>query len=378
MVISLPGTFGEAFALTDRRALVIRELESRSGYQVFSYAMDRINGAEAVSSGTGGYIELKLAEPVSQADTARVCFASYELGKFELAAERVCELAASQPDEPTPPETVPSDAPPLACQGCGAPTSDRDAFCSKCGRQMMMICSVCSARSPAGSDYCTYCGSHMAEFVPSCPKCGSRIQFGASFCSECGSMIAHRCVACGAMIAPHWKYCPGCGRLLGSDKVDAGTARSMRTRLKGIRDSLRGQGAEGEPADSQPPSPAADLTAEQHNSRGRELFDGERVEEAMREFEVAASLDPSNPSYHCNLAVAYDESGRDEDALEEYERALELDPNDLTALLSLGYMYSERDDFEKARSTWSKILTIAPDSAEAQEVRGNIKHQEQL
>lgn len=377
-MISLPGSFGEGFALTDRRALVIRELDSGSGFEVFSYAVGRINGAEAVSSGTGGYIELKLDEPVSQADTARVYFPSYELSKFKSAAQRVSELVASQPDEPAPAEAGPTRAAQLACQGCGAPASDRDTFCSKCGRQMMIICSVCSARSPVGSEHCTHCGSQMVEFVPSCPKCGCRIQSGASFCSECGSIIAQRCALCGSMIVPDWKYCVGCGRQLGSDRVDAGAARSMQTRLRHIRDSLRGQGAAPPAEGRSASSDAADRTAEQHNARGRELFENEQIQQAVREFEVAASLDPSNPSYHCNLAVAYDEAGRDEDALEEYERTLELDPDDLTALLSLGYMYSEQDDFEKARATWSKILVIAPDSAEAQEVRGNIKHQDQL
>ncbi len=377
VVISLPGAFGEAFALTDKRALVIRELDSRSGYQVFSYANGRINGAEAVSSGTGGYIELRLAEPVSQADMARVYFPSYELSKFTAAAEHIRALSAEQPDQPARPRAVSTETPADGCQACGEPILAGDTFCSKCGRQVMIICSICSARSPAGSDYCTRCGSKMVEFDPNCPRCGGRIQWAASFCSDCGSIVDHRCAACGSMFARDWKYCVSCGRELGSDKVDAGTARSMRARLDGIRDSMQGR-ASTESSDDETDSPDTDATAEELNARGRELFDSDHVDEAIHAFERAASLDPSNPSYHCNLAVAYDEADRDEEALEEYERTLELDPNDLTALLSLGYMYSERDDFERARSTWSKILAIAPDSAEAQEVRNNIKHQEQL
>ena len=85
-----------------------------------------------------------------------------------------------------------------------------------------------------------------------------------------------------------------------------------------------------------------------------------------------------NATYHCNLAVALDEADRDEEALIEYEKTLQLDPNDLTALLSLGYMYNENFEMEKAQEVWQRVLNVAPDSAEAQEVRDNLRHQEEL
>lgn len=377
VLISLPGSFGEAFVVTDRRALVIRERDNGAQFDVYSRVLTGITGVQATSSRTGGCIELALREPPPDQDHARVYFPSYEMKKFQSAAEYVTDLLESlpQPVEAAPvPEALSSGKP--TCPECQASVSDRDTFCPNCGRRLLAICSVCSAGSPSGSDYCTRCGSKMVEFGPICEKCGGRIHWGAAFCSDCGSLIAQRCAACGSMIAPGREYCTACGRQLGSDRVDAGVARSMSTRLRSARESVMDSAEAGasEPVDS----PRALSPAEQHNTRGRELFEDEQIEDAIVEFEEAVRQEPSNASYRCNLAVAYDEAGRDDDALKEYKQAIKLDPEDLTALLSLGYLYSEKEDFENARATWSKILVIAPDSAEAQEARDNIKNQEML
>jgi Flp pilus assembly protein TadD len=119
-------------------------------------------------------------------------------------------------------------------------------------------------------------------------------------------------------------------------------------------------------------SPPPNITAEQHNQRGRELFDSEDLEGAIREFQLAVEADPGNASYHCNLAVAYDEHEQDTEALAEYENTLRLDANDLTALLSLGYMYNENEEVDKAKESWNRVIQIAPDTAEAQEAQTNL------
>ena len=46
--------------------------------------------------------------------------------------------------------------------------------------------------------------------------------------------------------------------------------------------------------------------------------------------------------------------------------------------MSIGYMYSEKDEFDKSKEAWDRILQIAPDSAEAQEVQQNLRHQGEL
>ncbi|OFX15848.1 MAG: hypothetical protein A2Z18_09850 [Armatimonadetes bacterium RBG_16_58_9] len=378
VLVSLPGSFGEALVITDRRALIIRERDTGSDFDVHSRSLTGVTGAEAKPSRTGGCFELALREAPQNPEHARVYFPTYEMKKFQAAADYLKALIASQP-EPSEPAAPGSEArfpAKPACPQCSTLLSERDKFCPNCGRHILAICSTCYAGSPPGSEYCAWCGSKMVEFDPICDKCGGRVYWGSTFCTDCGSLIARRCAACGSMLVPGWRYCTGCGRELGSDKVDVGAARAMHSRLRDARESMTGS---GEDSEIEPlTSPRTVSPAEQHNIRGREMFDSEQLESAITEFEEAVRLEPTNASYRCNLAVAYDEADRDEDALEEYTEALKLDPNDVTALLSLGYLYSEKEDIENAKATWSRILVIAPDSAEAQEARENIRNQEML
>ncbi len=92
----------------------------------------------------------------------------------------------------------------------------------------------------------------------------------------------------------------------------------------------------------------------------------------------AVGLDPENSSYHCNLAIAYDENEQDDKAFGEYDRTLQLNPNDLTALLSLGYMYNENDEVDKAQAAWRKVIQIDPNCAEANEAEENLRNQDKL
>ncbi len=97
------------------------------------------------------------------------------------------------------------------------------------------------------------------------------------------------------------------------------------------------QDSEPEATAAEPAPQAGAVTAEEHNRRGQKSFENDDIEGAIREFESAVKMAPDNPSYHCNLAVAYDENEQDDLALAEYEKTLGIDPDDVTALLSLGY-----------------------------------------
>jgi Flp pilus assembly protein TadD len=201
-----------------------------------------------------------------------------------------------------------------------------------------------------------------------------------TYCRECGAVLVVSCAACGGRIMPDDKHCRYCGRLLGTDRVDPRAARAMHARMTAAQQAQAP--SQDETVPETPAGPAestpAMAAAEGHNQRGREMFDREDIQGAVKEFQAAVDLEPDNASYHCNLAVAYDENDQDELALREYEKTLELDPNDPTALLSLGYMYNENNQPEKARQAWDRILEIAPLSAEAQEVQDNLRHQGEL
>lgn len=377
---SLPGSIGEALVITDRRVIVLRERESGSGTRsdVYSYGFGKVLGANAVQSGTGGYIEIKLSDPPADPDHARVYFPSYDIAAFQAAAAYI-DSAVSSGGRNARGESGAgageSGGP--VCSGCGAAAAPRDVFCSRCGTQLQAICKLCGRAMPPDSVHCAGCGSIVVEFSPDCPQCGGRVQNWMSYCPDCGSVLGVKCAACGMSVAPGWKHCASCGRLLGSESLDASAARSLQRRLQQQRDAAKAaRESAAAPAPTTPPGSISQ--AQQHNVRGQELFENEEIEAAIAEFERAVDLDPANPTYHCNLAVAYDEAGRDEDALAEYEKTLELDPDDLTALLSLGYLYNENGDSERAQVVWSRILVISPNSAEAQEVRDNLRHQQEL
>ena len=388
--VSLPGSFGEAFVVTDKRAIVIRECESGRGCDIHAYLLTSVTGAQAAASGTGGYMELKLAAAPAEPDQARVYFPAYDLSKFEEAAQFVEKLISAQPSPAQAVPAAPAGAEPSgdACPQCGAQMDEYATFCEQCGSQLRQMCAQCGSASSAGSEFCRGCGRAMQELPVACHKCGARISRWMHFCTECGSILTQTCANCGSAVIEGWKYCPGCGRQLGTGYVNPRTAvaRHIQSRLSEAEagapkaePSIAAMGAQAPQVTVGPAAPEdASKAAEQHNHRGRELFENEDVEGAIREFKAAVELDPGNASYHCNLAVALDESEQDGEALAEYENTLRLDPNDLTALLSLGYMYNENEEIDKAKEVWNRVLEIAPDSAEAQEAQTNLSNQQQL
>jgi len=385
VLISLPGSFGEALAVTDRRVLVIRDSGSAStGCAVYAYLLAVVKSASVTSTGSGGYIELQLTDAVTDPDSARVYYPSYDSSVFQSAAETITQLVTpSQPASAQPATAPAAPTAPTAvlCPKCGSATEDQAVFCDHCGEQLRQICPACGGSSRQGAKHCSVCGSDMIDYTPACAKCGSRVQRWMSYCTACGSAQHQSCLACGSTIQPGWSFCGNCGRSLGTGVLDPRASRGAMRRLEEFKEAQREQPqpVAGEPADQ---TPAAPVTVEDeaagHNEKGRELFDAEDIEGAIREFEQAVKLDPGNGSYHCNLGVAYDENDQDELARQEYTKALEIDPNDVTALLSLGYMYNENDEREKAEEVWGKILQVAPDTAEAQEVRQNLAHQDEL
>lgn len=376
IVISLPGSFGEALVITDRRAIVVRERDSAlvPMADVFAYPLSQVTGAVAITSGAGGYIELRLAEPASSPDAARVYFPSQEEAAFKSAADHLSKLPTMQQPQPVSASTESGASVPGTCPKCGAKVGDHTAFCSGCGESLLTLCLSCGAPSPIGSKFCAHCGRNMMEFTPACHKCGARILRWMQFCPDCGSNQRPVCVGCGTQVMPDWKHCASCGRLLGSDRIDSCAGRSAQRMVQGLRD----QESQRQAPPSPPQAPILDNSADSHNKRGTELCDNEDYDGAIHQFQAAIAIDPNKAAYHCNLAVAYDSADRDAEALAEYEKTLQLAPDDLTALLYLGYMYSENDEFDKAQEVWGRILQVAPDSAEAQEVQQNLRHQGEL
>lgn len=383
ILVKLPGSHGEAFVLTDKRAFVIREQPSGPNPEldIHSYWLTAVSGAKAEAQGTGGFIALDVEEAKSDPECAKVYFPAYDLDIYKAAADLVNKLRLISPAPVA--EAVAAATPGHKCAKCSTGLPEHAQFCPQCGEQAAALCAYCNSPTLPGAAYCHHCGSKTVELQTSCATCGARTLWPQSYCRECGSVLVVTCAACGGRIMPEDKHCRYCGRLLGTDRMDPAMARSAARRFADMQarqttpELPRAQDAEADSAEA-PVTEAPVSEAERHNRLGRKLFEQEDTQEAIEEFRLAVGLEPRNPLYHCNLAVAYDEVDEDDLALAEYEKTLELEPNDLTALLSLGYMYNEHDDPDKAKQSWDKILQIAPLSAEAQEVQENLRHQGQL
>lgn len=98
--------------------------------------------------------------------------------------------------------------------------------------------------------------------------------------------------------------------------------------------------------------------AEAYNKRGR-------VDEAIKEVQIALKLNPGNAEAHSNLAAAYLAKGETEQALEHLQTAVKLDDNLFTAHYNLGILYRQRSDYDMAIGQLLLALKINPDFAEA-------------
>ncbi|TAK74762.1 MAG: zinc ribbon domain-containing protein, partial [Dehalococcoidia bacterium] len=55
-------------------------------------------------------------------------------------------------------EDKPEPRPAGFCDGCGAPVTDADRFCTACGRPLREFCSWCGTELPADGRVCVSCG----------------------------------------------------------------------------------------------------------------------------------------------------------------------------------------------------------------------------
>lgn len=391
-VISLPGAYGEAFILTCRRVMILREdtssVTSSDRVNAYIYPVGRVQGAKVGFSGIGGSLSLSLTDSPKEVEAFTVFFPSYEQSRFEAAAAVINQLAASDShstvsslDTTVPAQSLSGSDPQVAagaCPSCGTSVDGRSIFCQKCGVRLHDRCINCGSMIVTDEQFCTGCGLPRVEAVLLCPGCGTAVeQSWHNYCPKCGHILGQRCASCSSPLRTTWQYCAGCGRQVGSETATPVQSLGRYTqRVNAKNDHQRTE----EPVSFVEEIKAVGGTesASEHNQRGKELFDQEQIEVAIEEFRKAVLLDPSNAAYHCNLAVAYDEMDMDELAVAEYEAALKLNPTDTTALLYVGYMYSENDEMEKAEQMWRKVIEVAPGSAEAQEARECLEHRKDL
>ena len=99
---------------------------------------------------------------------------------------------------------------------------------------------------------------------------------------------------------------------------------------------------------SVPAAPAGESSAADHLQRGRELLNAGKLNEAIAELSVAASLDPKSGEAQTLLGVAYDRKGLRDRAQQSFETALHSPNDEAMHLNNLGYLLYKNGDYDAA------------------------------
>jgi eukaryotic-like serine/threonine-protein kinase len=80
-----------------------------------------------------------------------------------------------------------------------------------------------------------------------------------------------------------------------------------------------------------------------------------RIDEALKEFQIALSLDPLSPIVNTNYAATLMIARRYPEALAQFQKTLERDPNFAPAHLKLGFLYATMERFAEANAEMQKF-----------------------
>jgi tetratricopeptide (TPR) repeat protein len=101
-------------------------------------------------------------------------------------------------------------------------------------------------------------------------------------------------------------------------------------------------------------------TAREHLSTGRAFLSMGRVNEAIGELSLAASLDPRLSEAHSLLGLAYDRKGMHDRAKDAYDRAIKNDPEDAQTLNNLGFSLYQNGNYRAAVDKLKRAARLAP------------------
>jgi tetratricopeptide (TPR) repeat protein len=103
---------------------------------------------------------------------------------------------------------------------------------------------------------------------------------------------------------------------------------------------------------------------------GNMYFDAEQYTEAIRWYEEAIALNPSDPNVSTDLGVAYYYTNQPARAVAQFEHSLEVDPAHTKTMLNMGIVKAfGQQDLSGAVAAWERVVALAPDSPEGQAAR---------
>jgi Flp pilus assembly protein TadD len=102
-----------------------------------------------------------------------------------------------------------------------------------------------------------------------------------------------------------------------------------------------------------------------HNSLGKMLEQGGRLEEARDEFEKAAAVQTDNAEARNNLGTVLVKMGRREEAIAEFQKAAETQPDFAAAYYNLGTVYAQSGRLDEAIAQLQKAIKMVPGYVDA-------------
>ena len=94
-----------------------------------------------------------------------------------------------------------------------------------------------------------------------------------------------------------------------------------------------------------------------------------KMREAIKAGKKAVSIEPNNSTAHYNLALHYEKLKEQDEAIKWYKKCLESDPKEIDCHYRLGSAYKSRRDNVKAAIHLRKYLEYAPDGTYADSVK---------
>ncbi len=110
-----------------------------------------------------------------------------------------------------------------------------------------------------------------------------------------------------------------------------------------------------------------------HYTRGKDLLDKEKLDDAMFEFKQASSLDPKYAPAYEGMAWVYLEQGNLPTALKSVEKALDLDDKWVLAKIVRAKIYAKQGKFEDAIKEAQKAIKDIPKSSVPDKRRATIE-----
>lgn len=102
-----------------------------------------------------------------------------------------------------------------------------------------------------------------------------------------------------------------------------------------------------------------------HLGLGLSYYEKNRLNDAVRHYQIALSLTPDYAKGHNNLSLVYYQQGRLDDALSELQTALRLKPNYAKAYYNTGRIYFTQGRIDEAMHAFRNALALQPDIVEA-------------